>query len=98
MFWNRKAISVCMWGGGKRGQCAVNMNKIDYLHCSSFLSIAVINTMTQSKLGRRGFILLCIVHHEGESGQEPRGKSCCRGYEGELLTDLLLMVFSVCFM
>jgi len=38
------------------------------------------------------------VHHWGKSGQKPGSRSWCRGHGGALLTGLLLMACSACFL
>jgi hypothetical protein len=51
--------------------------------------------MTKSKLGKEGFIWFTVPHHsssleeareETQTGQEPGGRSWCRGHEEVLLT------------
>jgi hypothetical protein len=65
------------------------------------------NTMTKSKSGREGFIWLTFpcdssslkeVRTGTQSGQESRSRSWCRGDGGVLLTDLLSMACSACFL
>ena len=60
-----------------------------------------------SKLGRKGFIWLIPLDHslsmeevraETQAGLEPGGRSWCSGHGEELLTDLLPMACSACFL
>jgi hypothetical protein len=54
------------------------------------------------QLRKGGFIFILhvqiTVNHWGKSGQEPGGRSCCRGRGGVLLTGLLPMACSACFL
>ena len=68
--------------------------------------IAAMKHHDQSKLGRKGFIPLTFMQHCSslrevragcQTGQEHGGRSWCRGHEGVLLTDLLIMACSACF-
>ena len=58
--------------------------------------------ITRGGKGLCGFCFHITVHHqrksEQELKQEPRGRSWCRGYGGALLTDLVLMACSACFL
>ena len=65
------------------------------------------DTMTKTKLRRKGFIWLTLPHYslslkEGrtgtQTGQEPGGRSWCRGHGGVLLTGLLPMAWWACFL
>lgn len=65
------------------------------------LSIAVISTMTKIITGRKDFVLEFIVHHPGNSGQEPEGGSCAEPMEGSPVSHGLLsskLAFSACFL
>ena len=61
----------------------------------------------QSSLGREGFVWLMLPHHSSslkevrtgtQAGQEPKGRSWCRGHGGALLTGFLIMACSACFL
>lgn len=61
----------------------------------------------KAKLGRKEFIwctcpYLCSswkeIRTRTHTGQEPESKNWCRGHRGVLLIDLLLIVFSACFL
>jgi hypothetical protein len=65
------------------------------------------NIMTRRKLGRKGLIQLTLPHRcsspkEGRTGthtgQELEGRSWCRGHGGVLLTGLLPLACSACFL
>ena len=72
-------------------------------HLGSLLLWLII--MTKSKLVRKGLILLILPYRYSSSkavrvgtqaGQEPRGRSWCRGRGGVLPNDLFLMTCSAC--
>jgi hypothetical protein len=55
----------------------------------------------KSMWGVKGLFDLCFritVHHQRQSGQEPGGRSWCRGHGGVLFTGLLPMACSTCFL
>jgi hypothetical protein len=61
------------------------------------------NTMTKSNSGMERFIMLILpcnsLKSEGtHAGQEPQSSSWCKGHEGSLLTGLLLIACSACFL
>ena len=65
------------------------------------------NIMTRSKLGRKGFIWFTLpyfssslgeVRTRTQAGREPGSRSWCRGHGGALLTGLLILPCSVCFL
>lgn len=66
------------------------------------MSIAVTNHQAQKQLGQER-LYFCLyfhvaVHQRGKLRQEPGGRSSHRGHRGVLLTSLLLMACSSCFL
>ena len=70
-----------------------------------WVSVAVMKHHEQSNLGRKGFLWLALPQHCSSSkevktgtqvGQEPGGRSSCRGNEGVLLTGLFPVAYSAC--
>ena len=71
------------------------------------IASAVVKQPDLSSMGRRGLIQLPPPQHcsslEGvragtQAGQEPAGRSWCRGHDWVQLTGLLLMACSACFL
>jgi hypothetical protein len=65
------------------------------------------NTMAQKQLWEERFVRVLFPYHSpsleevkarAQAGQEPGGRSWCRSYGGMLLTGLLPMVCSACFL
>ena len=70
-------------------------------------SVTVMKQYDQSNVGRKEFTWLLLPHHYSLlkevrtgtlTGQEPGGRSGCRGHGGVLLTDLLTMPSSTSFL
>lgn len=75
--------------------------------CFKVTTVVVIKHYDQKHLGRKGFIVLMLSYHMSSSKevmtgtqawQEPGGRSWCRGRGGMLLTGLLPMACSACFL
>jgi hypothetical protein len=76
--------------------------------CCLKISVAVMkHPRPKSKLTRKGFIWLTLLDHSPtmeevrtgtQAGLEPGGRSWCRGHGGALLTGLLPLSCSVCFL
>jgi hypothetical protein len=64
------------------------------------LVIAAIKHREESSSRKKGLISIVFPHQfitEKRSGQEPRSRSWCRGHGGVVLTGLVLMACSACF-
>lgn len=71
------------------------------------VTIAAARHHGQSELSREGFVRLTFPYHRSPwnkvrtgapTGQEPEGRSCCRGHGGVLLIGLLSVASLSCFL